>query len=117
LQVPEPTYPDDYPEPTGTAPNAPSPDLPYFDRLQVAPMIITPAVSVANCPHCETPFSVASSRARDGDAGVCGSCMNLVIRTPSGWRHATYDEAELWDGDVRVRVMREAMGKPPPIDD
>lgn len=70
------------------------------------------------CPHCGDVLSTGTDRS-DGqgrpqqvdDPAVCINCLGLCVATESGWRIATYDEAEKWDADPRVRAMRAIWGK------
>lgn len=79
------------------------PSLPRYPDAD--PMLVDPPEGC--CPHCGTVLAVAGKRAAEGDAAVCIHCLSLVIATPAGfWRHAEYDEAEMWDRDPRVIAMR-----------
>ena len=87
------------------------PDYPVFTEATPTP---DPPASGC-CPYCGTRWlSGKGGHASEGEAGVCADCLGLCIATETGWRMATYDEAEAWDQDPRVKAMRAIWGKPLP---
>lgn len=67
-----------------------------------------------NCPHCGSAFRSSRTLQRDGDFGVCHSCLNTLIFDAGDWRTATCDEACLTDQDVRVQIAKAAFAVPLP---
>lgn len=105
---------DPYDPPDPKDPFYAPPDYPRF--TPPGPEEMPQPAAPGTCPHCGAAWlSGKGGRAADGDAGVCATCCGLCIATGTGdWRFATYDEAEAWDKDPRVRAMRAIWGQPLP---
>lgn len=78
---------------------------------EIAPMPVDPP-AVGACPHCGAPLRTgAAGHAAEEDAGVCAECLGLCIAMAPGWRVPSYDEAEAWDQDPRIKAMRAIWAK------
>ena len=86
-------------------------DEPIFNEADASPM--PEPRKRGTCPACG--HDIRSARiASDGDGGVCFHCSALLICEAGTWRLPTYDEAEEWDADGRIKVLRAVSGTPLP---